>query len=292
VPTPEDDGKCIVWRAAKDAFTFEHIEGGEGGPVPLSGDVEGTTAAAKVTKVRGRNVPVPGGEDEGKALIVSGADYGYQALPVVPPPVTTLPLAGDVTGATGAVVVEKIRGKTVPGPGAGEDEKVLTYDHDAGACVWATPPATPAVTMGGDVAGSSAAATVEKIRGRSVPLPGATEDEKYLKYDHDTTSCVWATPAGGPGGNPVVTTAEVNLGSTPRRSGRFTLAGTGMTVGKPVMIQQATGPYTGKGTRADEAEMDQVSVTAKVLSATVIEAFWQARGRVRGSIKFDYFVAG
>lgn len=82
---------------------------------------------------------------------------------------------------------------------------------------------------------------------------------------------------------------EVNLGG-PRRTGRFTIAGTGMVAGKPVLITQAVGPYTGKGTRADEAEMDHVSATGSVTSETVITAYWQSHSPVRGNFKFNYVV--
>jgi D-alanine-D-alanine ligase-like ATP-grasp enzyme len=51
---------------------------------------------------------------------------------------------------------------------------------------------------------------------------------------------------------------------------------------------QAAGPYTGKGTLADEAEMDMVSVKAYVADATTIQCFWQAPQAVIGNFKFNY----
>ena len=102
------------------------------------------------------------------------------------------------------------------------------------------------------------------------------------------------TIAAAPAGAPAFTTVEKSLVAAPdaRRSGSFQITGlAGLTVDKPVSIQQASGPYTGKGTRTDEAEMDQVTVTAKVLSATVIQAYWEAQHRVRGNVKFDYLVS-
>lgn len=101
----------------------------------------------------------------------------------------------------------------------------------------------------------------------------------------------WAPPSGGGGGTLTLSTVEVNLGSIPRRAGRFTIAGVGLTAGKPVSIQQASGPYTGKGSRADEAEMDQVLVAAKVISTTVIECFWRSVSWVKGNFKFNYVVS-
>lgn len=99
-------------------------------------------------------------------------------------------------------------------------------------------------------------------------------------------------PAGS-GGSLTLTTVEVSLGSAPdaRRSGRFTIAGAGLTAGKAVSIQQANGPYTGKGTREDEAEMDQILITGKVLNATTIQCFWKSQHRTRGNFKFNYAVS-
>lgn len=88
-------------------------------------------------------------------------------------------------------------------------------------------------------------------------------------------------------------TSEVALRVSPAcaRGGKFQIAGAGMTPGKPVLIQQAAGPYTGKGTRADEAEMDNIEVRAYVLDATHIQAYWSSRTRVRGNFKFNYAVS-
>lgn len=101
-------------------------------------------------------------------------------------------------------------------------------------------------------------------------------------------------PAGsaGAGGFALLTT-EVNLRAAPTcaRSGKFQIAGAGMTPGKPVYIQQAAGPYTGKGTRADEAEMDNIEIKAYVLDATHIQAYWSSRTRIRGNFKFNYAVS-
>lgn len=97
-------------------------------------------------------------------------------------------------------------------------------------------------------------------------------------------------PATG-GAGVTLSTAEVDLGSNAKTGGAFTIAGTGLTPGKPVLIAQAVGPYTGKGTRADEAEMDQVNVAASVTDATTITAYWSSARRVKGNFKFNYQVS-
>lgn len=86
-------------------------------------------------------------------------------------------------------------------------------------------------------------------------------------------------------------TVEVNVGSVPKTGGHFTIAGSGLTVDRPVLINQAVGPYTGKGTLADEAEMDQVNVTASVTDAATITAYWSSARRVKGNFKFNYQVS-
>lgn len=86
-------------------------------------------------------------------------------------------------------------------------------------------------------------------------------------------------------------TVEKNLGSNPRRSGKFTITGlSGLTIGKPVNIFQAVAPYTGKGTLVDEAEMDGVSVSASVTATNTITAYWNSATRVRGNFKFNYLI--
>jgi hypothetical protein len=98
--------------------------------------------------------------------------------------------------------------------------------------------------------------------------------------------------APGSGGSLSLTIVEASLGATPnaRRSGSFTITSTGMTAGKPVIIRQIEGPYTGKGTRGDEAEMDSINAAGQVLNATTIQCRWESLHRVRGNYKFAYLI--
>lgn len=94
----------------------------------------------------------------------------------------------------------------------------------------------------------------------------------------------------GGGGSTIFTTVEKNLGTVPRLQGEFTIAGAGFTVGRPVLIVQASGPYTGKGTRADEA-LDMAAANGYVLNASTIKVFWQAlRSPLKGNVKFNYAI--
>jgi lysophospholipase L1-like esterase len=97
-------------------------------------------------------------------------------------------------------------------------------------------------------------------------------------------------PAGS--GGSALNLVEVDLGNVPARSGKFSLTGlSGLTVGSRVRIEQAVGPYTGKGSLADEYEMDAVSASGVVASASEISALWTSPGVVRGNFKFLYDVA-
>jgi hypothetical protein len=123
---------------------------------------------------------------------------------------------------------------------------------------------------------------------------GLKAGELYLITDEDRIAVGLSTStfeeSAKLGESPTLQTVEKNLGSIPVRSGRFTISGTGLVTGKPVFVVQASGPYTGKGTRSDEAERDHVSVTGKVINSTTIECFWNSATKVRGNFKFDYFL--
>lgn len=92
------------------------------------------------------------------------------------------------------------------------------------------------------------------------------------------------------GGGLTLTTIEVDLGTT-KRTGKFNITSSGLTVGKPVLVVQANGPYTNKGTLSDEAEVDALTISGKVTSATNIECFWKSLTSVKGNFKFDYAVS-
>ncbi len=68
-------------------------------------------------------------------------------------------------------------------------------------------------------------------------------------------------PAGSGGGGSA-TTVEVDLGSTATWRGKFTITDASIGASSKVLCWQAPGPYTGKGTLADEAELAPVQVIA------------------------------
>lgn len=89
---------------------------------------------------------------------------------------------------------------------------------------------------------------------------------------------VFAAPPGGGGGGSA-TNVEVSLGSTPARRGRFTITDAAITAAPKIFIAQAPGPYTGKGTRADEAEMDRIEIDAIYPAAGSAVVGWST-GRI------------
>lgn len=83
------------------------------------------------------------------------------------------------------------------------------------------------------------------------------------KYPGGTTTFLradgsFAAPPGGGGWTEV----EVNLGSTPSWRGQFTITDAAISASSKVIVVQAPGPYTGKGTRADEADMIRLNCYA------------------------------
>lgn len=80
-------------------------------------------------------------------------------------------------------------------------------------------------------------------------------------------------PGGGGGGS--ATTVEVNLGTTPVFAGKFTITDAAIGATSKVLCWQAPGPYTNKGTRADEAEMQPVQVIAVEPAAGSAVVKWQ-----------------
>jgi hypothetical protein len=142
--------------------------------------------------------------------------------------------------------------------------------------------------------GGGAPSTAEYITSASdagLSAERVLTDSATVTWDFTTPGQAIANATGG-GGGLTLTTVEKDLGSVPVNAGTFTISGAGLSVGKPVLITQASGAYTGKGTLPDEAEMDPITANAYVFDATTIRAYWQSNhGPVRGNIKFNYAVS-
>lgn len=123
--------------------------------------------------------------------------------------------------------------------------------------------------------------------------------------------------------NRPIATVEIDLGSTPIFRGKFTITDANITTSSRLLVWQAPGPYTGKGTLADEAEMQPVQVVSvEPLTGSAVVRWqtppefalvteWgdgrrniastfanfyqpavrqQRLGKVRGNVKFTYIV--
>ncbi len=99
-------------------------------------------------------------------------------------------------------------------------------------------------------------------------------------------------PQGDPGASGVTwTLIDVTLCSVAKVAGSFEITGlSGLTIGKPVMIMQLPGPYVGKGTLADEAELGMVSAAGFVSAADKIAVVWHSANMMMGSVKLAYAV--
>jgi hypothetical protein len=81
--------------------------------------------------------------------------------------------------------------------------------------------------------------------------------------------------SGGEGDGATATTVEADLGATPTFRGRFTITDAAISATSKVLCWQAPGPYTGKGTGADEAEIAPVQVVAVEPAAGSAVVKWQ-----------------
>ena len=111
--------------------------------------------------------------------------------------------------------------------------------------------------------------------------PGATGPMGLQGWDAEEPEIPIGIPgaqgpqgAAGAGGGSA-TTVEVNLAATATWRGRFTITDAAITAASKVLVWQAPGPYTGKGTRADEAEMQPVSVIAAIPAVGTASVSWQ-----------------
>jgi hypothetical protein len=141
---------------------------------------------------------------------------------------------------------------------------------------------------------------------------GTANGTTFLRGDQ-----TWATPSAS------VAATTLALGF----QGRFTITDAAITATSKVLCWQAPGPYTGKGTRADEATMQPVQVISVEPASGTAVVQWQTPpsytqrvelpngkrfatsaagieqmmfptliprriGRVRGNVKFSYLVLG
>lgn len=141
---------------------------------------------------------------------------------------------------------------------------------------------------------------------------------KVVRVNAGESALELATPTGG---SSSATTIEQNLGASPARSGRFTVVDATISSSSKIQIWQRMAGLTGKGTRADENEMDSLIVKASPgtgqmvvswevvpitsrrpvplvgrtqttlpLNGLMVNSETVRLGMVKGNFKFDYIV--
>jgi hypothetical protein len=145
---------------------------------------------------------------------------------------------------------------------------------------------------------------------------GTANSTTFLRGDQ-----TWAAPTASVAATTVETSLALGF------QGRFTITDAAISATSKVLCWQAPGPYTGKGTRADEATMQPVQVISVEPASGTAVVQWQTPpsytqqvvlpdgkrfatsavgneqmmfptliprrvGRVRGNVKFSYLVLG
>jgi hypothetical protein len=88
----------------------------------------------------------------------------------------------------------------------------------------------------------------------------------------------------------LIATAEINLGTAAVHSGKFTLTDAAIKPTSKLFVQLAPGPYTGKGTRADEAQMYAGIIFTASPGNGLATVYWSAPrgGAAKRNIKVNY----
>lgn len=105
---------------------------------------------------------------------------------------------------------------------------------------------------------------------------------KVVRVNAGETDFELAT-AGGAGSS--ATTVETNLGSTAKTNGKFTITDAAIGATSKVLCWQAPGPYTGKGTLADEAEIQPIRVISVEPAAGSAVVKWECPPMVTMSVE-------
>ena len=123
----------------------------------------------------------------------------------------------------------------------------------------------------------------------SLGCPSTTPVGVLLDIDDGITTAAadWGVPVVG---GDLVATAEINLGTVAQHSGKFTLTDAAIKPTSKLLVQLAPGPYTGKGTRADEAQMYPGITFAASPGAGQATVYWSAPrgGAAKRNIKVNY----
>jgi hypothetical protein len=123
----------------------------------------------------------------------------------------------------------------------------------------------------------------------SLLLPTATTGssaEDYIAFQWNSTDSKWdliATTIGAAIASNTWQSGVLAIGVTPKRSGSFILTTTGLTTGRQLIVQHATGGFYN-----DDLEMDAIAFNGIATSSTTAKIFWNCRSLVAGNKNFNY----
>jgi hypothetical protein len=233
--------------------------------------------------------------------------------------ITTTKMGGDVTTAGKALLTAANAGAQRTALGLGTAATSATGDFAAASHTHAQSDVTNLVAdLAGKAAASHTHAAADITSGTLATArlaSGSANSTTFLRGDQ-----TWAAPTAS------VTAATVETALPLGFEGAFTITDAAITATSAVLCWQAPGPYTGKGTRADEAAMQPVSVVSVEPATGSARVRWQTPpsytqqvvlpngkrfaaaalneqmlfptlipcrvGRVRGNVKFSYLVLG
>jgi hypothetical protein len=185
VGTAPTNGQALIWNNTATQWEPQTVA------ITMAGDVTGPTGTSAVARIQGRAVATSA-PTNGQVLTWNATPAPGQWEPATPAAGGTL--AGDVTGALGASVVERIRGRVVAAAAPGADN-VLMWNNTA---VQWEPHAVPLAAMGGDVTGTTAASVVARVQGRNVATTAPTAGQ-VLTWSTTPAPGQWQ-PAAASGG--------------------------------------------------------------------------------------------
>lgn len=123
----------------------------------------------------------------------------------------------------------------------------------------------------------------------AVPDPGAIAgNTKFLRED-----AIWASPGAS---STDIQSTEVDLGvpleGPGKHNGTFTLTDAGISASSDIQISLAAGPYTGKGSLADECQMYPGLVFMAVPGSGSATVHWASPkgGAAKGNVKIKYLL--